>query len=42
MLYRDWCNVELLQTEDILDRETGFRNKGVARMQEQIYVQTAL
>ncbi|MEI6068111.1 MAG: thiopurine S-methyltransferase [Methylococcaceae bacterium] len=42
ILYRDWCNVELLQTEDILDREPGFRNKGVTRMQEQIYVQTAL
>ncbi len=41
-LYREWCNVELLQTEDILDREPGFRNKGVTRMQEQVYIQTAL
>ena len=42
MLYGNWCNVELLQTEEIFDREPGFRNKGVTRMQEQIYVQTTL
>ncbi len=41
-LYGNWCHVELLQTEDILDREPGFRAKGVTRMQEQVYAQTAL
>ncbi|MDD2661317.1 MAG: thiopurine S-methyltransferase [Methylococcales bacterium] len=40
-LYRSWCNVELLHTEDILDREPQFRNRGVSRMQEQVYVLTA-
>ncbi|MFI3184604.1 MAG: thiopurine S-methyltransferase [Methylococcaceae bacterium] len=37
-LYRNWCAVELLYTEDILDREPRFRNQGVSRLQEQIYV----
>ncbi|MGR8999201.1 MAG: thiopurine S-methyltransferase [Gammaproteobacteria bacterium] len=41
-LYRSWCNVKLLSTEDILDRETQFRDKGVSRMQEQVYALTAL
>ncbi len=41
-LYSNWCHVELLQTEDILDREPGFLAKGVTRMQEQVYAQTAL
>ena len=41
-LYGNWCHVELLQTEDILDREHGFRDKGVTRMLEQVYAQTAL
>ena len=36
-LYGSWCEVNLLHTEDILDRETGFRDKGVSRMQEQVY-----
>ena len=40
-LYRSWCSIELLYTEDILDREPGFRDKGVSRMQEQVYVLTA-
>jgi len=40
-LYSNWCNVELLCTEDILDREPGFRDKGVSRMQEQVYALTA-
>ncbi len=33
---------KLLQMEDILDREPGCRDKGVTRMIEQVYVQTAL
>jgi thiopurine S-methyltransferase len=41
-LYRNWCNVELLSTEDILDREPQFRDKGVSRMQEQVYALTVL
>jgi thiopurine S-methyltransferase len=41
-LYRSWCDVELLYTEDILDREPGFRARGVSRMQEQVYLLTAL
>ena len=41
-LYRSWCNVELLFTEDILDREPQFRDKGVSRMQEQVYALTVL
>jgi len=36
-LYRNWCDVELLYTEDILDKEPNFRDKGVSRMQEQVY-----
>jgi thiopurine S-methyltransferase len=41
-LYSSWCDVVLLHTEDILDREPGFRDKGVSRMREQVYVLTAL
>ena len=41
-LYCSWCNVELLYTEDILERESQFRDKGVSRMQEQVYVLTIL
>ncbi len=41
-LYRSWCNVELLYTEDIIDREPQFRDKGVSRMQEQVYALTVL
>jgi thiopurine S-methyltransferase len=36
-LYRNWCDVELLYTEDILDKEPNFRDRGVSRMQEQVY-----
>ncbi|MEQ1530775.1 MAG: thiopurine S-methyltransferase [Methylococcales bacterium] len=36
-LYLGWCNVQMLYTEDILDREPSFRDKGVSHMQEQIY-----
>ena len=41
-LYRSWCTVELLYTVDVLDREHQFRDKGVSRMQEQVYALTAL
>jgi thiopurine S-methyltransferase len=40
-LYCSWCDVELLYTEDILDREPHFRDKGVSRLYEQVYALTA-
>lgn len=36
-LYGAWCDVRLLCVEDILDREPRFRERGVSRMQEQVY-----
>ena len=41
-LYQNWCNVELLYSEDILDREPGFRAKGLSLLQEQVYGLTVL
>jgi thiopurine S-methyltransferase len=41
-LYDKWCNVELLYTEEILDKEPHFRDRGVSQMQEQVYALTAL
>jgi thiopurine S-methyltransferase len=41
-LYSSWCDVELLCTEDILEREPRFRDKGVSRIQEQVYRLTVL
>lgn len=41
-LYRDWCSVELLVTEDILGREPRFRERGLSRLQEQVYRLTVL
>ena len=41
-LYCNWCKVELLYTQDILDREPRFRDKGVSRMREQVYALTVL
>lgn len=41
-LYRSWCRVELLYSEDILDQEPRFRERGLSRLQEQIYELTAL
>ena len=38
LLYSNGCDVELLYTEDILEREPGFRDKGLSRLQEQVYV----
>ncbi len=37
VLYRSWCDVKLLHTEDILEREPRFREKGLSQMQEQVY-----
>ncbi len=36
-LYDSWCDVNLVHTEDILDQEPRFRDKGVSRMHEEIY-----
>lgn len=41
-LYRDWCRIELLHTEDILSKEPRFRERGLSRLQEQVYVLTVL
>jgi thiopurine S-methyltransferase len=41
-LYSSWCDVELLCTEDMLEREPRFRDKGVSRMQEHVYKLTVL
>lgn len=39
-LYSSWCDVELSCIEDILDQEPRFRDRGVSRMQEQVYTLT--
>lgn len=36
-LYGSWCEVNLLHTEDILDREAGFRDKGLSQLLEHVY-----
>jgi thiopurine S-methyltransferase len=41
-LYGSWCDIELLYANDVLDRETGFRDKGLSRLQEQVYVLSVL
>lgn len=41
-LYRDWCRIELLHTEDVLTKEPRFRERGLSRLQEQVYVLTVL
>lgn len=40
VLYGNWCDVQLLCTEDILDREPHFRDRGLTSMQEQVYLLT--
>ena len=39
-LFGDWCKVELLNSQNILDQEPHFRDRGVSRMQEQVYLLT--
>jgi thiopurine S-methyltransferase len=39
-LYSGWCDIELLHSEDILDREQHFRDRGLSYMQEQVYLIT--
>lgn len=38
MLYERACDIRLLHSEDILDREPRFRDKGVTRLQEKVYM----
>ena len=37
VLYENWCEVKLLYSEDIYDQEPHFREKGLSRIQEQVY-----
>jgi len=37
MLFSNWCEVELLASEDVLDQELHFNERGLTRMVEQIY-----
>ncbi len=39
-LYGDWCNIVLLTSEDILDQEPRFRERGLTSLLEQIYALT--
>lgn len=39
-LYRPWCDIRLIHSEDIIGREPQFRDRGITRMQEQIYFLT--
>lgn len=41
-LYGGWCEVELLSTHDVLDDEPHFRERGLSRLQEQVYKLTVL
>jgi thiopurine S-methyltransferase len=36
-LYGNWCDVKLLYSEDIYDQEPHFRERGLSRIQEEIY-----
>lgn len=36
-LYGGWCDVELLNSKEILDDEPHFRDRGLSRLQEQVY-----
>lgn len=39
-LYGDHCTIECIHTADILEQETRFRDRGVTRMQEKVYLLT--
>lgn len=41
-LYRPWCDVEFCCAEDILDQEQHFRDRGLSRIQEQVYMLTVI
>lgn len=36
-LFGDWCEIKLLYSEDIYDQEPHFRDRGLSRLQEEIY-----
>ena len=37
LLYRAWCEIELLAGEEALSREVHFRQRGLSRLSEQVY-----
>lgn len=37
LLYRSWCDIELLAGEEALGREAHFRQRGLSRLSEQVY-----
>lgn len=37
-LYGDWCDIKLLYSEDIYEQEPHFRDRGLSRIQEEIYM----
>jgi thiopurine S-methyltransferase len=37
MLYQHWCTVELLTSEDVLQKELHFRERGLGSLYEQVY-----
>ncbi len=39
-LYSDWCELTLVCTEDILNREPRFRDRGLTQLREHLYVLT--
>lgn len=41
-LFSNWCTIEPLHSQDILDQESHFRARGVSQMQEQVYLLTVL
>jgi thiopurine S-methyltransferase len=37
MLYRHWCTVDFLTSEDVLQKELHFRERGLGSLHEQVY-----
>lgn len=35
--YQNWCEIELLADEDILEQEPHFKERGLSRLREQVY-----
>jgi len=40
MLFGAWCAVDLLENEEVLDRELHFRERGLSSLREQVYLLT--
>ncbi len=36
-LFADWCEIEYLAEDDMLEKEPHFRERGLSRMLEQVY-----